>query len=559
MRAHKLDIVGKSTYSPTPIDDTDLVNKIYVDNEIASAVAAAGGKPPIFITDITAQSTGIVGLKEYQANTVPANVIVNQAVSDTQNVRIHFLAEGPTDSYSPIVTGRVNAGAEITAQSLTQVAGTQRLFQGYVNLTITADSTVTITSSAGSTDSAYVVYAADGPEATSFTIGALPGSQTEVKNNDVVPVSGVVPNSATALTVQNFGAAKSGNINNIGANDSAGAGFKTFSGTMTVGTNTGTLAARIVATNALGTAGDPVTSGNTVVLNQTYPSVGAISVTYPGGQTAIKSGDSATVSSTITNADTVAYTSSANISVTDPNTYAANKTVTYVSGTYVYATNNYTITATKASNGAVTILNGQVNIANVAPTASVAIVGSPARLRSSPTGETYEVRVTANQVLASAPTLDLPVGTWSGSWTFVSTYWRRYIVVTDAHARGTYNYQNVVLPSISGATLNGSTLTAGGSYIIGGFLEKILTFAAFARYTAIGTSVGDITKTRARYVGTETDLNRRTDTNNVTFSFTITNGSGVYNANGDHLFLNDLDFANSNTSGTLQVAVEETA
>jgi hypothetical protein len=557
MRAHRLSIVGKSTYALTPEDPDELVNKAYVD----SIAASSGGKPPIFITDVTAQSTGIVGLKQYQANTVPANVIVNEATSDTQNIRVHFLAEGPDNAYSPVVTGRIGSGSEVTAQSLTQVAGTQRLFQGYVNLTITGDSTITITSSTTSTDSVYVVYAADGPEATSFVIGSLPGSQTEVKNNDVVPVSGTVPNSAVSLTVQNFGAAKSGNINSIGANDSAGAGFKTFSGTMTVGTNTGTLAARIIATNALGTSGDPVTSSNTVTLNQTFPTIGTISITYPGAQTAIKSGDSATVSSTITNADIVAYSSSSNISVVNPSTYAASKTVNYVSGSYVYATNNYTITATKNSNGAVSTANAAVNIANVAPTAAVAIVGSPARLRSSLAGETYEVRVTANQVLASAPTLDVPAngGTWSGSWTFVSTYWRRYLVVVDSDTRTTHSYQNVVLPSISGATLNGSTLTSGGSYTIGGFLERIVTFAAFERYHAIGTTIGDITKTRARYVGTDNDLTRRTDTNNVTNAFTIVNSGGTYDANGTHLFLNDLDFANSNTSGTLQVAVEETA
>lgn len=556
MRAHKLTIVGKSTYSPTPEDPLDLVNKQYVD----SLFSQTAGEPPVFITDVTPQSTGIVGLKQYVPNTVPTNVVVTNAVSDTANVRIHFIAEAPASSYSPVITGRVGNGSEVTAQYMIQMSGQTRVFQGYVNLTVSVDSTVTITSSTGATATVAVVAAFDGPEATAFTIGTLPGSQTEVKSGDVVPVSGTAPNSATSLTIQDFGAASSGNINSLGAVDSAGAGFRTFSGTMTVSSRTGSLNARIVAYNVLGTAGDPVTSSNAVTLNQTFPTIGTITVTYPGSQLAIKSGDSATLSSTITNADTVAYTSSANLSVASPNTYAASKTVSYVSGTYVYNTNNYTITATKASNGAVSTAQKAVNIANVAPTAAVTIVGSPARLRSSAVGEQYEVRVTPNQILLSAPTLDLPTngGTWSGSWTLVSNYWRRYIIVNDAQVRGTYSYQNVVLPSLSGNTLDGSTLTSGGSYTIGGFLEKILTFAAFERYHAIGTTVGDITKTRARYVGDDVDLTRRTDTNNVSHSFTISNGSGVYSATGGYLFLSDLDFANSNTTGTLQVAVEET-
>ena len=549
MRVQRLEAISVTLSEQLNQADA-AVRKDYVDALVSGA--------PVFVTDVTPQSTGIVGLKQYIADTVPADVVVTDAVSDTQSIRVHFLADSPGSSYSPVLTADINGSGSFSPASMTELANTPRMYTGYFDLTITADATITITSSSGATASVDVVYGADGPEATAITIGSYPGSQTEAKAGDSMSFTGTAPNSAASGTVSATGAASSGSVT-LGADDSAGAGLKTITGTFTVSNASGLQNLTVVLANALGTNGTPVQSSNQITLNQTYPTIGTITVTYPASQTALKGSETADVSATVSNADEVAYSSSANLSVDTPSVYNATKTVTRISGNYVYNTNNYTITATKTSNGAVTTANKAINIANVAPTAAITINGSPSRLRSSAAGQDYVVRITPNQVLASAPSMDAGSGTWQGSWTLSGSYWQRTLRIVDTDAKGAQAFSNMNLPSIAGASLDGSTITSGSAFTVGGFIERTVTFAAFAQYSAIGTNVVDITKTRARYVGDDTDLTRRTDVSNATHSFTITDNVGVYNSTGNYLFLNDQDFANSNTSGTLQVAVEELA
>ena len=547
MRAQRLEMIG-ITLSEAPATPDAAVRKDYVDALVSGA--------PVFITDITPSSTGIVGLKEYEAGTVPSDVVLTDATSDTQNIRVYFLADSPGTSYSPTLTADVGGVGSFSPDSMTELANTPRMFEGYFDLTITQNETINITSSSGATASADVIYGADGPEAVSFTIGALPGSQTELKQGDVVSYSGTAPNDAVDGTVQNSGAAQSGTVV-LGADDSAGAGFKTLSGSFTVGSNSGLQNLVVVLENTLGTNGDPVNSTNQVTLNQTYPTIGTLSYTYPAGQSALKGSETVTIDSTVTNADTVDYTSSANLTVTSPTVYNVSKTVTRIGGNYVNGVDNYTITANKASNDATTVVNGQVTIANVAPTAAITISGSPSRLRSSAAGEDYTVQITANQVLDEAPSLTAGSGTWQGSWTLNGSTWERDLRIDDTDTKGAQSFSSIALPSIAGDSLDGTVISSGSAYTVGGFLARQITFAAFSQYEAIGTSVVDINKTECRYVGVEPDLTLRNDTNNVTQSYTITDSGGTYNATGNYVFINDVDFANSNTSGTLLVEIEE--
>ena len=124
----------------TPVHPEDVVNLEFVQNLVMQGAAGA-----VFITDVVPSSTGIVGGKQY-ADTVPANAVITECFSDTNNIRIHFLAEGPSTSYSPVVTAN-----GVTAQSLVEISGDKRLFSGYVDLNLTESGTVTVTSSTGST------------------------------------------------------------------------------------------------------------------------------------------------------------------------------------------------------------------------------------------------------------------------------------------------------------------------------------------------------------------------------------------------------------------------
>lgn len=540
MDIHNGVAIGKFTISYTPQNPDDAVR-------LQDLTEAVGSSNPIFVTDVTPTSTGIVAAKQYQANIVPANAVISSCTSDTANVRVHFLAEGGPNSYSPTVTVD---GANAT--SLTEVAGDKRLFQGYRDLVLSGSKTVNVVSSTGATASVTITLATAGPVVQSATIGALPGSQTEVKAGDTLPVTGVVENSATAMIVKNSGVASSGSLT-LGAADSGGAGFKTFSGTVTVSSRTGLLTVGVSATNSLGTEGATVQSNNSVTLNQTAPTVPAISVVYPGGQAALKGSESATVTSSITNADTVLYTF-ANGTVTNPTTLASSKTVTRTSGTYV-TTNNYTITATKTSNAAQTVRQGIIIIADTAPTAAITIIGSPARLRSSAAGEDYVIQVAPTQVIPNAPSLDASIGAWQGSWTPSGNNWRRTLRILDSHAKGAGVFSN--LSMLNQALVNGTSITSGSGYTVGGIVLREVTFPAFARFASIGTSVATISKTTARYSGADDPLTLRFDTNDVTQSYTIVDGSGLYNPTGTHLFISDAAFAGSNTSGTLKLDFEE--
>lgn len=548
--------IYQSATTTDPIQPSEIATKRYVDQQVVSGAIIGG----VFFTDITPTSTGIVGAKGYVANTVPANKVITEGTADTQNVRVALVCEGGSAFYSPtitITTQPLLAGFPKTVP-LTEDTYDKRMFAGFVDIAgVTVDTVVTATSSTNATAQCTVKVAAAGPAVSSLTIGAYPGTQTEAKNNDVMPVTGVVANAATYVEIIVAGAAKSVSSLSLGAVDSGGAGFKTFSGTFTVGVSSGSQKVTARARNTLGTYGANFLSSNSITLNQTYPTIGARTITYPATQSALKGSEAATIASSISNADTVVYTSSADLTVANSNLYEAVKTVTRVGGTYSIGVNNYTITATKASNGAVTVASSAVSIANAAATATVSIVGNPTRLVSTPEGTSYTVQITANQLLNTAPTMTASSGTFTGSWTLSGGVYSRTLVIKDSDVDGAQLFGNLVLVGL--ANVQGTVITSGAGYNVGGFSRRTLTFPAFAQFVAIGTPINDITKTNAKYAGTASNLTLRSDTTQFPQGYTITDASGNYSPTGGYLFITDAAFAGSNTSGTLQVEIEEVA
>lgn len=540
------------TVDQDPILAMGIASKEYVDNKLSTGLGSVivGN---VYITDIIPTASGIVAQKAYDPNTVPANIVLTEATADNSAVRVKIYAEGGNAFYSPTVT--ING---VTA-TLTKIAGdASRVYTGQADIVVgSGDTLIEVISSTGATAEATVHLAGAGPAIGSLVIGSLPGAQTEVKSGDVVQVSGIVANAATYVEVIAGGAASALSSLTLGADGSAGSGNKTFTGTFTVGSGSGAQSISARARNVLGTYGATAASSNTVTLNQTAPTISAISIAYPAGQSALKGSEVATVTATVTNADSYSYTSSANLSVASPSTYAAAKSVSRVSGGYVNGVNNYTITATKASNGAVSTRSAAIAIADTAPTAAISITGSPARLVSSPAGQSYTVTITANQALYSAPSLSAGSGTWTGSWTGSGTTWSRTLVVNDAAAKGATTFSGLSLPNL--AAVVGSSITSGAAYTVGGFTRRTLTLAAFSQLAAIGTAVVNIAKVNAKYSGTANNLTYQASTDNLFQGFTITDSSGVFSATGNYLFITDQAYAGANTSGTLMVEVEEVA
>ena len=121
---------------------------------------------------------------------------------------------------------------------------------------------------------------------------------------------------------------------------------------------------------------------------------------YPGSQQAIKNSESATVSNSVTGEDSVLYESpsvggSGQLNVSNPTLNEASKIVDYQAGGYNITSNNFKITATKTSNGAVTVAETIVNIANDALELSITSLASS--LESSPNGISDNFNLNSDQ------------------------------------------------------------------------------------------------------------------------------------------------------------------
>lgn len=542
MQHHNLEVIGYCEV-PAPTQPNHAAR--------LQDVQAGQSQAPIFITGVTAPG-GNTGNFQYVAGTVPANKLVTHATSDNATVRVHFMAESPATFYSPNVT---YSGNPVTF--IQEAADDRRVYIGYQEVTLTESGVVTLTSSSGASASVNIELAIGGPAVSAATLGAYPGSQTEVKSGDVVNITGSVANSAVSMSVVDFGAASGGTINTFGANDSAGAGFKTFTGTITVSNRTGTFAARVTATNSLGTVGTPFDTTNTRVLNQTVPTIAVPTFTYPAGQEAVKNGQTVTANAAVTNADVINYTFTRG-TVDDATTIATAKTLNCTAANiYETGVNNYTIVATRSANGATATRNAQVVVASQAATVTVSIVGNPARLRSSAAGNDYTVQITSNQNAhtTQAPTLVTLVGAWVGSWTRSGNTWSRTLRIDDSDTAGSYSFSG--LSWMNKALVETTVISSGANFTVGGFVLRTITFPAFARYAPIGANVVTIGKVRAQYAGTGSDLTLRNDTNSAQNSFTIVDSAGNYDPTGDHLFISDAAFAGANTTGSLQLTVEE--
>lgn len=566
-----------SSAAEVPTFPEDMVNKAYVDAQIASGSYAA----PLFFTNLSPNGSGIVGQKSYLAGTVPANAVIVEGTTDEDDVTFELMIEPGISIYSPTVTitadvpGDFNGGSPVVLDStfgLTRPSA-DRQFVGQFTANVTGDVVLTATSSAGGVATVTVNRAGVGPAIQTLTLSpesAQGAGRTHVKNGDVVTLaSGSVENDATTIElISSSDLITSTQSLTLGAPDSAGAGFKTVTGSFTVaGASNGsdrTVTAR--AANSFGTYGTNFESTNGLDVDNAVPQFSGFNVTYPASQGAIKSGEQASVALTVTDFTSLAYStplSQISINGGDTTTYET-KVVDYASGSYNITSNNYRVVATKETNGTTNTFNDVVNIVNVAPTAAITIAGNPTRLRSAVGGSNYTVNLNPNQDLLNAPdALTASAGSFGGAWTAGSgDTWNKVINITDATTRGAHTFSAMTITGLSGIT--GSVITSGAGYSVGGFTARVITVPAFAQAVQLPTSVGDVTKVVASYFEASS-LTRQTNLNNVFQGFSFADRVGDdTNALYDDTFptafwISDSAFAGSNTTGTLQIEVEEIA
>jgi len=490
----------------------------------ASTLTAA-----VFITDIAPTSTGNVGGKTYVAGTLPANSVLSGATSDTDNVRVTVFVDCLAPPYTPSAT--VNT---LPLTNLTLVSG--RSYTGYVDIVLPIGGVVIATCTGANTATLTVVKDTNVPAAYSVVIGAYPGAQTAFKAGDAVTITAEVDNSAGSASIQASGIVAVGGTMVLGVDDSAGAGKKTATFTGVASNTAVSAVATVIPYSAIGTAGTSVDSAS-VVMDQVLPTIGAISVAYPGGQGALKTGEVAQVTAVVANQTSISYTSSAALAVTSPSVYQSPKAVTCAGGTTVVSGTNFTITATRASNGAVVVSNGLVKIENIAPSATLSLPAG--NLGSGPGTKLHAITVTPTMPL-SGYTLSTDLGSISGN----------NIQIVDATARIT----GTLTANLTG--LSGLTATVTLGFQVGGFDTRTLVMAAHSQIAPIGISIANIAKTHAAYSGGSA-LTLYANVANHSAGYTITNAGGVYTPTGAYLWLSDIAFAGANTSGTLQVDISE--
>jgi hypothetical protein len=309
-------------------------------------------------------------------------------------------------------------------------------------------------------------------------------------------------------------------------------------------------------TNALGGTTDGV---DLVNLNNLHPTVTFGTITYPALQGALKNSESATVAVTTANLDSIVYDSpNGDLSVTNPNTDETPKTVTRIAGNYNVSTNNLRGIATRNANAAQTTGQTVVYVAHVA--ASVGVTEPAARLRSGgndgTAAQNHTITITSDQRLYSAPTLDNGVGggTWQGAG-FVGgpSVWTRALQVHDNDTKGTYSWSNLVATNLAGIVT--TSITGDTSYVLGGFVSRNLTFAAFSQTTTMNVAVVTYTKLQAGiFTATNQPALRNAtqgDHSNILNTYTVDS----IGTNPTTLWWNDVAAAASNSSGTAQITL----
>ena len=418
-----------------------------------------------------------------------------------------------------------------------------------------------------------------GPEVTDVTFGVYPGSQTELKDNDTISMTVTFDtNNVSQVQLASGGSyASASQTKNVTPN--------TLSATATITIDTSVTTAqdqpvRLRAKGGNNNYGNYINSTETLKVNNVSPSFSGFSVSYPASQSALKDTETADVNLTISNvgnSPTYTYSDPRNeITIPDTSTYSQSKTVTCNNtGVYNISSNNFRVVVNRAENDkSATYNSGVVKIADVLPTLTVSVPYN--RLRSggdeNTSTQTYQVTVTSNQNLDSfdmsaAGSAGTLLGSWSGSNS--NKTWIRNIQVSDSDNKGSFNWASIAAVNLADSTQ--STANTGGSYTLGGFVQRSLTVSALSRTRAIGTNVADTSEltasetfrgsitfdsTIADGTALDADISSGID---VTSKFTIVSSSDpdTVDYDGDTIFYLDRVAVNNNVSGTSVITIEE--
>lgn len=469
------------------------------------------------------------------------------------NIHIDYPDAPPIvlDTHTPVWRCEINIATHISKLYLSPRAGVP-----IVKLLCSSMPGMDLSRMIGVSSGAGVVVP---PTVNSVIIGDYPGTQTAAKAGDVIQVTGTTSNNATQVKLLDYEAFNESGWVNVNSD-----GSFTINGIVSNRTGNN-MHAKVVARNSEGTESEEVISSNAIKLDQVIPSFNFLGISYPSGQNALKGNEQATVHLTVSNFDTIEYVDpTGQLTIDNPNSYEEYKTVTLNNPqVYNYTNPNFVVTAYRQANGASATFSHNIHVADKAP---VLTVEQPqARLQTAPSpGAVYTITVRSDQVLTSAPDLNIPVsGTWEGSgFTGSGTIFTRNIRIQDGDATGSGAWVLLNSPT-NEAGIEVSTVV--GEEVVGGFVERELTIDAWPnRQADIGTHVTDTSKLWCENLSKGGDgphggtiFTYSPTINNEVNKFTIIDDSGNPDPHGHIWYNKDLNNAVSNTSGTAKVLIRE--
>lgn len=564
-------------------------------------------KSVVFITDAT--GAGSISNKTYESGTSPSDKVLTGFESDNDSVTIHVevdagAAGGVGEGWQPVVSVCGGSSA-VEINNLTRMGSYSRRFSGSATIDAAASGTISARTDDGgeSQDVAYV-RALDPPEVLSVqwenqgtNPDPYPAVQTQFKSGDVMQLSGTCETHADEVYVKDFEATSGRGLQGPYA---VVAGAWTASNVY-AGNGTGSKHVKAYAKVTGGTPGPDYTTSGTVECDQTVPtfSGGAqTDIAYPGSQEALKDSESCDITVTHTNlvaGDTYLYDANGTgeLSIPETTTYSATKSgVSRASGNYRESGTNYRLRATRTEkNGASATKNVTVKIAHTFATITVnrysGMDGTNKRLRTDDDTNGYydhQIRLQADQAALSTDTPEIqgpPVGTFQGSWSkYNDTQWRRNLRIADAdivqggQGSNTYAWNDSTTVSwVNRAGKETTAVTTGNSFTVGGFDARTLTIPAWPNREA-DTSVHAVDTSKLEsenlskggegpHGGTiftfDNSPGEGETPDDEVDKFCMTNGSDIVDDDGRYWYNKDQANALSNTSGTAQVIVEETA
>ncbi len=320
------------------------------------------------------------------------------------------------------------------------------------------------------------------------TSSLYPGVQSEVKQGDTFYISFESDIEISSIVVEGTGAGTAGAVSLT-----PGTSFTEVAVTCGYLPTVASLENISIKGVAALTSTSWVASTNQINCNSLKPSIAFGAPTYPPGQQAIKSTESANVVMTLADYDTIAYTST-QTTVTDNTT---DIDCEYLADDYNISSNNVTATATRAANDTTTVVSSLVKIVNVP--AQVVLSGLPNPMKSGGNHDTlaqeYTVTMTCNQELITRCSTTIPIGTLGAFTTpaqnvLVTT---ATVTVDDSDVQGTYNFT----PPTDGEGLSGIPITAwttGAAYTILGFVDRLVALAPFTSNVTVTGPLEDTNK-----------------------------------------------------------------